>query len=98
MIKVKKIEIVIDAVGLAEIQDLLDEEGASGYTVIRNATGKGERGVRSGDELSEVFSNAYIMTACSPDQVKQIVEAVRPVLRRFGGVCLVSDADWILHN
>ncbi len=97
MIKVKRIEIVIDAVGLPEILRLLDASGTSGYTVIRDATGSGERGLRGGDELSDVFKNAYVMTACAPELTAQIVEAVRPTLRRLGGVCLVSDADWVLH-
>lgn len=97
MIKVKKIEIVADAVGLPEILRLLDAKGASGYTVIKDATGKGERGLRSGDEVSDVFKNAYVLTACPPEQVSEIVEAVRPILKRLGGICLVSDADWLLH-
>lgn len=61
MIKVKKIEVVVDSVGLPEILRLLDANGASGYTIIRDATGKGERGLRSGDELSDVFKNACVM-------------------------------------
>ena len=97
MIKVKKIEIVADAVGLPEILRLLDAKGVSGYTVIKDATGKGERGLRSGDEISDVFNNAYVLTACAPEQVVEIVEAVRPILRRSGGICLVSDADWLVH-
>lgn len=97
MIKVKKIEIVADAVGLPEILRLLDAKGASGYTVIKDATGKGERGLRSGDELSDVFKNAYVLTACPPEQAREIVEAVRPILKRLGGICLVSDAEWLLH-
>ena len=24
-------------------------------------------------------------------------EAMRPMLKRFGGVCLVSDAQWVIH-
>lgn len=97
MIKVKKIEIVVDSVGLPEILRLLDAKEASGYTILRDATGKGERGLRAGDELSDVFKNAYVMTACPPEQVAPIIEAVRPILKKFGGVCLVSDAEWVLH-
>ena len=94
---VKKIEIVTDSLELRKILQLLEEAGVSGYTVIREVTGKGERGVRAGDELTDVFKNSYVMTACPEDQVSQVVEVIRPILKRFGGVCLVSDAQWIMH-
>jgi hypothetical protein len=30
-------------------------------------------------------------------QEHELVEAIRPVLKKFGGVCIVSDAKWIVH-
>ena len=97
MMPIKKIEIIIDALELPEILKLLDAAGVSGYTIIRDATGKGERGERGGDELSGAFINSYVMTACPPEQVSSVVEGLRPILKRFGGVCLVSDAQWLIH-
>jgi nitrogen regulatory protein PII len=97
MMPIKKIEIIIDALELPEVLKLLDAAGVSGYTIIRDATGKGERGERSGGELSGTFINSYVMTACPPEQVSSVVEALRPILKRFGGVCLVSDAQWLIH-
>jgi hypothetical protein len=37
------------------------------------------------------------MIACTETQARQIVETVRPILKRLGGICLVSDAMWVLH-
>jgi hypothetical protein len=37
------------------------------------------------------------MTACDADAVDRVVTAIRPFLRRAGGVALVSDAQWVLH-
>jgi hypothetical protein len=37
------------------------------------------------------------LIACSEDQAQRIVEIVRPVLKRYGGICLVSDAMWVEH-
>ncbi|PJF38041.1 MAG: transcriptional regulator, partial [Phototrophicales bacterium] len=34
----------------------------------------------------------YILSFCTPEQVKSVVEQVRPLLNKFGGVCYVSDA------
>lgn len=97
MIAVKRIEIIIDALELPAVLKLLDAANVSGYTVFKEATGKGERGTRGGGELSGAFINSYVLTACPPAQVAAVVETLRPVLKRFGGVCLVSDAEWVIH-
>lgn len=97
MIPVKRIEIIIDEIGLLKVLKLLDAAGVSGYTVIKNTIGKGERGTRGGDELTGVFTNSYIMTACPPEKVTAVVESLRPTLKQRGGVCLVSDALWLIH-
>lgn len=94
---IKRVEIVTDAIELDRVLELLDQSGVSGYTVIRNVEGKGQRGVRSGDDLTRVFQNSYVLAACTPDEVARVVAAVRPVLQRVGGMCLVSDAHWLLH-
>ena len=94
---VKRVEIVTDTLELDRVLALLDKVGVSGYTVIRNAEGKGHRGVRSGDDVTRVFQNSYVLAACTEEQLEQVVAAVRPVLKRVGGVCLVSDALWVMH-
>lgn len=94
---VKRLEIVIDALQLGRLRSALDQAGLSGYTVLPTAHGRGERGVRGGDELTDALKNAYVLAACAPEQLEQVVEAVRPMLKRFGGVCLVSDAMWVEH-
>lgn len=94
---VKRIEIVVDALEVPDLIRRLEAAGATGYTVIRDATGKGERGLRDGGELTGVFKNSYVLTACPPEQAEKIVEAVRPILKLRGGVCLVSDALWVIH-
>jgi hypothetical protein len=35
--------------------------------------------------------------SCSEAEATRIIEAMRPMLKRFGGVCLVSDAQWVIH-
>ena len=94
---VKRIEIVVDSLELSKVLKLLEKVGVSGYTIIREVTGKGERGIRGGDELTGVFKNSYVLAACSAEQTDLIIEAIKPVLSRFGGICLVSDAMWVKH-
>ena len=94
---VKRVEIVIDAVAVDAVIDQLTEIGVGGYTLLRNVEGLGERGLRRADELTGVNQNVYLIVACAPHKVLQVVEAVRPLLKRLGGICLVSDAQWVIH-
>jgi len=93
----KKVEIICDSVEVNNLIKILEAAGATGYTIIRDVIGKGGRGIRRGDELTDVFKNSMIITVCDPDQIPAIVEAIRPVLKRFGGVCLVSDSLYVIH-
>jgi nitrogen regulatory protein PII len=98
MIAIKKVEIIIEQLKLWELLEVLKKEAlAVSYTVIKDASGAGERGQMPGDGLSGEFSNSYILIACSEGEAQRIVEIVRPILKRFGGVCLVSDAMWVKH-
>ncbi|MEM7396677.1 MAG: transcriptional regulator [Verrucomicrobiota bacterium] len=94
---VKRIEIVIDAAHTPALLDVLKEADAPGHTLVRDVHGSGDRGDRTGDHLTEVFRNCLIIVACPPEQCESLVEAVRPLLRKFGGICLVSDAQWLRH-
>jgi nitrogen regulatory protein PII len=94
---VKRMEIVVDTLAVPRVLAALEAAGLSGWTVVRDVTGKGERGLRAGDELTGVAGNGYVLTVCEPGELARVAEAVRPILRTFGGVCLVSDAEWLLH-
>lgn len=94
---VRRVEIVTDSLELPRVLEAVEKAGVSGYTVIRDVIGKGARGVRAGDELTDVFKNSYVMTACSDEQARQIAEAIRPILKKYGGICLVWEAQWVLH-
>ena len=94
---VKRIEIITDTLEMREVCRVLDRLAVSGYSVIRDVTGRGERGVQSGDDLTDVFKNSMVVLACPPERLAEIVEAIRPILKRRGGICLVSDAMWVMH-
>ena len=64
--------------------------------MMREASGKGDRGVSLGGVSGEL-NNSYILIACEPDRIGELVEWIRPVLKRFGGMMLVSDALWVKH-
>lgn len=97
MLPVKKVEIIVNHHEVNQALRLLDSVGISGYTVVENAHGKGERGVTS-EDIDLSFRNTYIMTVCTNEkQLQQLVDAIKPLLMKVGGVCLVSEASWVVH-
>jgi nitrogen regulatory protein PII len=94
---VKRLEIVIAARQMTQVCRLLEQHGVSGYTLIREVAGKGERGMQFADGLNAAFANSYLLTTCDPDVLPALVEALRPLLSRHGGECLVTDALSVRH-
>ena len=97
MIAVKRIEIVVGARHSEKVTTLLDTLAVEGWTLVRDAMGRGQRGQQFGDELTGVSSNHWILTTCPAERLTDVVEPLRKVLERYGGVCLVSDANWVIH-
>ncbi|RFP63013.1 MAG: transcriptional regulator [Limnothrix sp. CACIAM 69d] len=93
----KRVEIIVSSLELEEILEMLDGLKFPGYTVIRDASGKGDRGEFTND-LGREFGNCYILTTCQDvTQLDQLVTLLRPILKRVGGLCLVSDAALVIH-
>jgi hypothetical protein len=97
MTPVKRIEIVLPDVLLRDVLALLKQHGAGGWTVTRGLSGRGDRGMQSGDGGVGEVGNASVLVACPPDTATPLLEALRPLLARHGGMCLVSDAQWLKH-
>ena len=97
MKEIKRIEIVIGAAHTPELVRTIKSAGATGYTLIRDVQGSGDRGDRAGDELSNVYRNCYLIVAAESDVAEKLLDASRPMLQRYGGMCLVSDAQWLKH-
>ena len=92
----KKVEIILSAPELPKLQRLVEKLGLN-YTVFHHATGRGDRGIRADDDLAGVFTNICLLTACKAEQLPTLVEAVRPLLKKTGGLCLVSDVLSVMH-
>lgn len=88
---VKRIEIIADSVELGKVINSLDEVGVSSYNVIHNVTSRGLRGTAFDDSAVTMLDNAYIIAFCMPEKLQPIIEAIRPILNKFGGSCWISD-------
>lgn len=97
MIQIKRIEIVVDASNSERVTDLLEDFGLTGWTLLRGATGFGERGHQRGDGITDDSTNNLVISTCPPEQIDDLVARLKPLLSKFGGMCLVSDAQWLPH-
>jgi len=94
-IAMKRFEIVVDEERLNELIALLESTGVRGYTFIKHTGGLGSRGERRPDGLFLQEENAMVILACQEEQAQKVVAALRPRLKEFGGMCLVSDCLWV---
>jgi hypothetical protein len=92
------LEIVIERSQAKTLEEVLQRAGATGFTTIYNAGGSGDRGFRRADDITDTDENCVFIVALEDGALlARIVEAIRPLLKRYGGVCLSSDAHWVVH-
>ena len=97
MQEVKKVEIIIDTSHIEDTLKILESVSVSGYTIIKDTSGRDDRGLSCPD-IGCLFSNSYIMTVCTNEkQLENLVQKITPLLKKLGGVCLVTDAKWVNH-
>lgn len=94
---VKRVEIITGQAECPLVIAAMEESGVTGYAVVRDVLGKGDKKVDSWDALSNEVVNLLLITTIAEEQLKTLVEAIRPILKRYGGSCLVSDAAWVIH-
>jgi nitrogen regulatory protein PII len=94
MYPIKRLEIIVSSQEMGKILEQLDQVGVQGYSVIRDVIGKSSSGRVSDDFdfASSTLSNVYILSFCEPEKVEPVMAHIRPILKKFGGVCYVSDA------
>jgi nitrogen regulatory protein PII len=91
---VKKIEIIVSELEVSAVLKILKKNLIKNYTVINNVSGSGEHGY-SGDDL---ITNSYIMIICIDlEMAESLSNAMQPLLKKLGGIFIVTDAQWIAH-
>lgn len=97
MIGVKRIELVVEAIEKEQVIASLNRINIRSFTIYHHVGGSGERGVRDEGVFGEKFENVTFVVACAESQLTSVIETLRPILKRYGGMCLVSDAKWVKH-
>lgn len=87
----KKVEIIIESVQKNKIITFLEKLEINGYSVIPSVMGKGAHGYHDSKGLSNTLSNTYFMTICSSEKAHELAQAIKPLIDRYGGICILSD-------
>lgn len=88
-----KIEIIGNSLELEKFLEGLNNGVVTSFTVIRNVMSRGVRGAAANDLEMSVYSNIYVVAFCLKEQLNKVAEIITPILKRFGGVCYVSDVQ-----
>ncbi|WP_107667337.1 hypothetical protein [Cyanothece sp. BG0011] len=98
--KACKLVIVTEKVLLKKIAKIIEQAGATGYTVVA-AGGKGSRGVRSSGEptVSDAFSNVKfeVLTPNRDMAVKISDEVAAKFFDDYSGIAYICNVMEVLH-
>jgi nitrogen regulatory protein PII len=91
---VKRVEIIVSSLEVAAVLKVLKKNQIANYTLIENVSGSGEHGLH-GDDL---ITNTYIIVICpDTEAIEPLTLALEPLMKKMGGIVIVSDAQWIAH-
>lgn len=96
MKNMKKVEFIIEAVYVNRLIELFKKHDIHGYTVIKDIEGAGGHGLRTADDVSDIFSNNYVFTVCEADQFEEMEIDIRKFLEKYGGKCMLIDVMLLL--
>ena len=99
--KASKLVIVTEKVLMKKVAKIIEEVGATGYTVMP-AGGKGSRGVRSGGQPSvgDTFSSNVKFEILTPNRdiaVKISDEVAAQFFDNYSGIAYICDVMEVLH-
>jgi nitrogen regulatory protein PII len=96
MKNMKKVEVIIESVYEHRLIELFKKYDISGYTIIKDIEGYGGHGLKTADDVSDVFRNFLIFTVCEEEKYQKMDSDIRSFLNRYGGKCILSDVMLLL--
>jgi nitrogen regulatory protein PII len=88
----KKIEIIVRGEKEKFVQDLLDECGATGYTIHRDIAGRGSHGFHEGRLLFNDRAGLVMFFAVGDDEmIDRVMDGLTPLFEKSSGVMFVSN-------
>jgi len=92
----KKVELIIESVYVPRLIKLFQKHNIGGYTVIKDIEGYGGHGLKTADDVTDIFSNNYVFTVCEAQKYKDMDKDIRSFLKKYGGKCILTDVMLLL--
>lgn len=90
----KEVRVIIQGEHQGFVIEILDTLNISGYTIIKNLSGKGHHGFHTAHPMfDETESLLMIMTVVPEEKVEPILSGLTPIFDRYMGVMFVSDVS-----
>ena len=88
----KKIEVIVSGENETMIADLMTEANLSGFTLLRNISGKGHHGFHEGKLLFNDKAILVMFIAVGPEEsIATIALGMKTLFQKNSGVMFVSD-------
>ena len=90
----KRVDLIVSERELDAVLKAIDQADSPGYTVMKHVTGKGPHGsVSESMDFSGLGANAHVIVFCEAEVVEKLRMGLAPLLRYYGGVGYVSEAQ-----
>jgi len=96
MKNMKKVEIIIESVYIKRLLKVFNKHQIGGYTVIKDIEGYGGHGLKTADDVTDVFSNILVFTVCEQSTYDAMDKDIRTFLHTYGGKCILTDVMLLL--
>lgn len=90
----KKIELIVSGENETLISNILNEANLSGFTLLRNVSGKGHHGFHEGKLLFNDKATFVMFIAVAPEEaIAGIAKGMKSLFEKNSGVMFVSDVS-----
>ena len=96
MKSMKKVEIIIESLYMKRLLKLFEDHSITGYTVIKDLEGYGGHGLKTADDVTDVFTNILVFTVCDAEVYEKMDKDIRAFLHAYGGKCILTDVMLLL--
>ena len=92
--RMKKIEVIVSGENEGLLSNMMNDANISGFTLLRNVSGKGHNGFHEGKLLFNDKAVLVMFIAVAPEEaIESIAIGMKSLLEKNSGVMFVSDVS-----
>lgn len=89
----KRVEIVVEGALMEAVLDVVDEAGATGYTVLPALSGRGNTGLWEAGGLSQAFTRVLVVVIANAETATRLIGALDHILDDYTAIVTVCDVE-----